>query len=145
MLRQRSLWPVLCLLLSTALACSLGSAPQAAPPAATATVAGGSAPTVTLPPAPQPPLNPTESLPPTEQLFPTEAVGPTATTEPTATATPTSKPKPLTTIRRPLVTIQLKATAAPLAVSYEVIKIERVEGEQAKLTLKVIATGGGGG
>ncbi|CAG0935264.1 hypothetical protein TFLX_04096 [Thermoflexales bacterium] len=148
MFRQRLLWPLWCLLLATSLACSLGGAvPQAAPPTPTATVAAGQEPTVTLPAAPpaQPALTATEEPASPEQPLPTETVKPTTTAEPTATATQTPKPRlPLAT-KRPLGTIQLKATAAPLAVSYEVVKIERVEGEQAKLTMKVIATGGGGG
>ena len=39
----------------------------------------------------------------------------------------------------------MRATVAPLAVSYEVVEIKREEDDQATLTLKVIATGGGGG
>jgi hypothetical protein len=42
------------------------------------------------------------------------------------------------------VTLRPRVTIAPLAVSYEVVKITRIEGDQALLTLKVIATGGRG-
>ncbi len=129
MFRQRSIWPVLLFLSAVSVACSSGGpSPQAVPPTATA----GVQPTATLPPvsATHTPLAPTDA--------PTEPPLPTDTSTPTATATPTPKP------RLP-VTIRPRVTAAPLAVSYEVVEIKREQGEQATLMLKVNATGGGGG
>lgn len=144
MFRQRSLWPIWCLLLATLLACSLGGpAPQAAPPpAVTATVPAGQ-PTLTLPPAgpTQPPaVSADQPTATTEPAAPpsTDTIAPTATT-PTATATRTPKPRAV------VVTVQRRVTAAPLTVNYEVVEIKRDEGDEATLTLKVIATGGGGG
>lgn len=130
MFRQRSIWILWLLLSMVSAACSSGGpSPQAAPPTATS----AAQPTVAPPPASAtlPPLAPTNS--PTELLSPT---GPAAST---ATATQTPKP------RGPVATVRPRVTAAPLAVSYEVVEIKREQGEQATLMLKVNATGGGGG
>ena len=62
----------------------------------------------------------------------------------TATQTPTvtQTPKP----RLPVTTARSRATIAPpLVISYDVVEIKRDPGDQATLTLKVIATGGRGG
>ncbi len=128
MFRQRSIWPVILLLIAVSIACALGSpSPQAAPPTATA----GVQPSATLPPvsAPHTPLAPTDA--------PTDLPLSTDTSTPTATATQTPKP-------RLLVTVRPRVTAAPLTISYDVVEIKREEGEQATLMLKVSATGGGG-
>lgn len=139
MFRQRSIWPILCLLLATSLACALGgTGPQAAPPSAVTATVAAQEPTATLPAVP--PIRPT--LAPTDQPpapLSTATTEPTASAEPSATATRTPKS------RLPVATIRPRVTAAPLAVSYEVVAITREPGEQATLTLKVIATGGGGG
>jgi hypothetical protein len=58
---------------------------------------------------------------------------------PTPTATPEStKPKPTTSVSKPA------ATNAPLSINYEVLSTKRNPGNQAVLTLHVIATGGSG-
>ena len=69
---------------------------------------------------------------PTDTSTPT----PTATTGPTKTAT---KPKPTTSVPKPT------ATNAPLSINYEVQNTKRNPGNQAVITLHVIATGGSGG
>jgi len=62
---------------------------------------------------------------------------PTNTPTPTATLGPT-KPKPTTSVSKPA------ATNAPLSINYEVLSTKRNPGNQAVLTLHVIATGGSG-
>jgi hypothetical protein len=133
MFRLRSIWLIGLFLVVALAACSSGGpTPQAAPPTATA----GVAPTATLPPLSptQTPLAPTD--PPTES--PTETPLPADPATPTATATPTPRPRLSGTVRP-------RVTAAPLAVSYDVVEIKRDQGEQAILMLKVNAMGGGGG
>ena len=132
MFRPRSIWLIGLFLIAVLAACSSGGPnPQAAPPTATA----GAQPTATLPPVsptqtPLVPIDPPTDLPTEQPLSP-------ETITPTATATPTPKP------RLP-VTVRPRVTAAPLAVSYDVVEIKREQGEQATLMLKVNATGGGG-
>jgi hypothetical protein len=147
MSRRFTLMLALSCLIFTGLACSL-SGPETTPAAIE--------PTLTPPVAASPTTQPT-AIPPTKvqieiptamptvagEVLPTDTLtpSPTSTGTPTLTATPTNtlKPKPATATptKKP-------ASAGPLTINYERIDIKRNPGDQAVLTLKVIATGGAG-
>ena len=78
----------------------------------------------------------TDTPTPTSPVPLTNTATPTATPKPTKAAT---KPKPTTRVPPPV------ATNAALSISYEVVGIQRNPGNQAVMTLHVIATGGGDG
>jgi hypothetical protein len=137
MLRRLALLLAVFLLIALATACSSSTPqPQAQPPTATGEPPAAP-PTSTLPPAaptdtPAQPT-PTETAPTAEPLQPTE------TSAPTATSTSTSRPRTTVATARP------RNTATPLSVSYEVVEIKRLPGDEATLVMKVYATGGSGG
>ena len=148
MSRRFTLVFALSCLIVTGLACSLAG-PEAAPapvqPAATPTTAAPA----TTQPAAVPPTKvqievPTAMPTVAGEVLPTDTATasptPTSTATATATATATQKPKPATATptKKP-------ANTGPLTMRYEFVTIKRNPGDQAVLTIKVIATGGGGG
>jgi hypothetical protein len=75
------------------------------------------------------------------EVLPTDTATSTPTptpTVPTPTNTSTPRPPTATSTKKPV-------SSGPLTISYEVVVIKRNPGDQAVLTLKVIATGGAGG
>lgn len=133
MSRRLSLSIGLVMLIVASMACSFaGTAaePTAVPP-------------TTAPPSP-PPINTLPAVATFPPIAPPTVAGevlPTDTTTPTATPTATETPQPSTgaTAKPPV------ASSGPLSVRYEVVKIKRNPDDQAIMTLRVIATGGGGG
>jgi hypothetical protein len=129
MSKRLSLSIGLVMLIAASMACSFaGTAtePTAVPP-------------TTAPPSP-PPINTLPAVatfppiaPPTVagEVLPTDTTTPTATETPQPSAGATAKPN--------------VASSGPLSVRYEVVKIKRSPDDQAVMTLRVIATGGGGG
>ena len=139
MSKRLSLAIGLVMLIVASMACTIGGAtavpeatqPPATPPSSTA------APINTKPAvATFPPVAPS-TIPPT---VPGEAL-PTDTPTPSPTPTPTTTPKPPAASNTPALT----GTSGPLSVKYEVVSIKRKNGDQAVMTLRVIASGGGGG
>lgn len=133
MSRRLSLSIGLVMLIVASMACSLTGAtaePTAVPP-------------TTAPPSP-PPNNTMPAVATFPPIAPPTVAGevlPTDTATPTATATLQDTPQPSTgATARPNA-----ASSGPLSVRYEVVKIKRNPGDQAVMTLRVIATGGGGG
>lgn len=133
MFRQHLLWLVFAVLLGMAVACSASNPQPQVPPAATSG-SQSAPPTSTLPPAA--PTNTPAPPAPTEVTPTSEPPQPTDTAEPTATLTQTPKPR---------ATARPRNTATPLSVSYNVVEIKRLPGDEATLVLKVYATGGSGG
>jgi outer membrane biosynthesis protein TonB len=139
-------------LVFTGLACSLAG-PESAPAAVEPTSMPPAVAPATAQPAAVPPTKVQIEIPttmptvagevlPTDTLTPTPTPTSTPTGTPTLTTTPTNtlKPKPATATptKKPV-------SAGPLTIDREVVTIKRNPGDQAVLTLKVIATGGGGG
>ncbi len=135
----------------TLLACSIGgpdAAPTAAPTMAPATTAPPVEPTVPPPTKVQVEV-PTAIPTVAGEVLPTDTATPSLTPTPSSTPTPTStstKRPVASTAKPPAVTVTKKSgTVEPLTVHYDIVGIKRNPGDQAVLTLKVIATGGGGG
>jgi hypothetical protein len=132
MFRRHLLWVALVGLLVITTACS-ASNPQA--PVAPPTATSGSQPappTSTLPPA-----APTDTPAPVDIAPTDEPLQPSETSAATSTSTP--RPRTMAAPTRP------RITATPLSVSYEVVEIKRLPGDEATLVIKVYATGGSGG
>ena len=150
MSRRFTLILALSCLIFTGLACAL-SGPESTPAAVAPTLTPPAAAPATTQPAAVPPTKVQIEIPtamPTVagEVVPTDTFTPTPTSTstgtPTVTATPTStvKPKPATATPT-----KIPVSTGPLTIAREIVTIKRNPGDQAVLTLKVIATGGAGG
>ncbi len=132
----------------TLLACSIG-APENVPADVSTASPATTAPPVepTAPPPTKVQIEVPTAIPTIAgEVLPTDTatLPPTVTTTSTPTATSTKRPV-ASTSKPPAVTVTKKpGTVEPLSVHYE-YSVKRNPGDQAVLTLKVIATGGGGG
>ena len=154
MSRRFTLILALSCLIFTGLACAL-SGPESTPAAVAPTLTPPAAAPATTQPAAVPPTKvqieiPTAMSTVAGEVVPTDTLTPTPTSTstgtptgtPTVTATPTStvKPKPATATPT-----KIPVSTGPLTIDREIVTIKRNPGDQAVLTLKVIATGGAGG